>query len=145
MIALFLCVKFYTIYVLSCFSRVWLCDHLDYSPPGSSVHEVFQARRLEWVAISFSRGSSRPRDRTWGLSSPALAGRFFTTNAMNLALYAIYNIPYYIIFTIKNIKILWKQFFKEQMLYIQVFWPTYPWFSRNVHEYQVASVMSTSL
>ena len=33
----------------------------DHSLPGSSVHEIFQARMLEWVAISFSRGSSRPR------------------------------------------------------------------------------------
>ena len=35
-----------------------LCDPMDYSPPGSSVHGIFQARVLEWVAISFSRGSS---------------------------------------------------------------------------------------
>ena len=35
-----------------------LCDSLDYSWPGSSVHEILQARILEWVAISFSRGSS---------------------------------------------------------------------------------------
>ena len=35
-----------------------LCDHMDYSPPGSSVHGIFQARILEWVAISFSTGSS---------------------------------------------------------------------------------------
>ena len=41
-----------------------LCDPMDCSPPGSSVHEIFQARILEWVAISFSRGSSQPRDRT---------------------------------------------------------------------------------
>ena len=34
----------------------------DYSLPGSSVHGIFQARILEWVAISFSRGPSRPRD-----------------------------------------------------------------------------------
>ena len=34
------------------------------SPPGSSVHGIFQARILEWVAISFSRGSSRPKDHT---------------------------------------------------------------------------------
>ena len=40
-----------------------LCDPLDYSLPGSSVHGTFQARVLEWVAISFSRVSSRPRDR----------------------------------------------------------------------------------
>ena len=37
---------------------------MDCSLPGSSVHEIFQARVLEWVAISFSRESSRPRDRT---------------------------------------------------------------------------------
>ena len=38
---------------------------MDCSLPGSSVHGVFQARILEWVAIFFSRGSSQPRDRTW--------------------------------------------------------------------------------
>ena len=41
------------------------CNPMDYSPPGSSVHGISQARILEWVDISFSRGSSRPRDRTW--------------------------------------------------------------------------------
>ena len=41
-----------------------LCDPVDCSPPGSSVHGILQARILEWVAISFSRGSSHPRDRT---------------------------------------------------------------------------------
>ena len=42
-----------------------LCNPMDYSLPGFSVHGIFQARVLEWVAIAFSRGSSRPRDRTW--------------------------------------------------------------------------------
>ena len=43
----------------------WSRSVLSYcSPPGSSVHGIFQARVLEWVAISFSRGSSRPRDWT---------------------------------------------------------------------------------
>ena len=37
---------------------------MDCSPPGSSVHGILQARVLEWVAISFSRGSSQPRDQT---------------------------------------------------------------------------------
>ena len=47
------------------FSHVWFfCDHRDCSPPGSSVHGISQARILEWVVISFSRGSSLPRDRT---------------------------------------------------------------------------------
>ena len=41
-----------------------LCDPVDCSLPGSSVHGILQARMLEWVAISFSRASSRPRDRT---------------------------------------------------------------------------------
>ena len=53
-----------------------LCDIMDCSLPGSSVHGISQARILEQIAISFSRGSSRPRDWT---SAPALAGRLFTT------------------------------------------------------------------
>ena len=52
-----------------------LCDPMDCSPPGSSVHGIFQARILEWVAISFSRGSSQPRD---GTQVSCTAGRFFT-------------------------------------------------------------------
>ena len=39
-------------------------DPMDYSLPGSSIHGILQARVLEWVAIAFSKGSSRPRDRT---------------------------------------------------------------------------------
>ena len=39
-----------------------LCDPVDCSPPGSSVHGILQARRLEWVVTPSSRGSSRPRD-----------------------------------------------------------------------------------
>ena len=42
-----------------------LCYPMDCSLPGSTVHGIFQARILEWVAISFSRRSSWPRDRTW--------------------------------------------------------------------------------
>ena len=47
---------------------------MDYSPPNSSVHWIFQARILEWVSISYSRGSSRPRDWTW---VSCIADRFF--------------------------------------------------------------------
>ena len=50
--------------VLSHFCCVWLCAPMDCSPPGSSVQRVLQARILEWVAMSSSRGSSQPRDRT---------------------------------------------------------------------------------
>ena len=52
-----------------------LCDPIDYSLPGSSAHGIFQARILEWVAISFSRGSSPPGDRT---QVSSIAGRRFT-------------------------------------------------------------------
>ena len=41
------------------------CDPVDCSPPGSSVHGISQARILEWITTSFSRGSSQPRDWTW--------------------------------------------------------------------------------
>ena len=51
----------------------------------SSVHEIFQARILEWVAISFSRGSFRPRDRTW---VTCIAGRVFTIWATREALWS---------------------------------------------------------
>ena len=52
-----------------------LCDSVDCSPPGSSVHGILQARILEWVAISYSRGSSWPRNQTW---VSCISGRFFT-------------------------------------------------------------------
>ena len=48
-----------------------LCDPMDCSPPGSSVHGILQARILDWVAISLSRGSSQPRNHP---GSPALQG-----------------------------------------------------------------------
>ena len=51
-----------------------LCNPVDCSPPGSSVHRILQARILEWVAISFSRGSSQPRD---GTQVSRIAGRRF--------------------------------------------------------------------
>ena len=50
-------------------------DPTDCSPPGSSVHEIPQARILELVAIPFSKGSFQPRDWTW---IPCFAGKFFT-------------------------------------------------------------------
>ena len=55
-----------------------LCDPMDCSPPGSPVHGISQARILEWVAISSSRGSSRARDQT---CISCIAGGFFTTAA----------------------------------------------------------------
>ena len=51
-----------------------LCNLMDCSPPGSPIHGSLQARILQWVAIFFSRGSSRPRDRT---HVSCIAGRRF--------------------------------------------------------------------
>ena len=48
-------------------------------PPGSSVHGIPQTRIMEWVAISFSRGSSGPGTKPSSLAPPTLAGGFFTT------------------------------------------------------------------
>ena len=52
-----------------------LCDPLGCSPPGSSVHGILQAWILKWVAIYFSSGSSRPKDRAW---ISCIVDRFFT-------------------------------------------------------------------
>ena len=56
-------------------SFLTLCGSVDCSLPGSSIHGILQARILEWVAISFSRGSSQPRDQT---QVSLIAGRCFT-------------------------------------------------------------------
>ena len=60
---------------VSCSLMSKFCDPTDCSPPGSSVYGILQERILEWVAISFSRKSSRPRDWTW---ISCIAGRLFT-------------------------------------------------------------------
>jgi len=69
------------LYAKSLQSCPTLCNPVNCSPPGSSVHGIFQPRMLEWVAMPFSTGSSQPRDRTQVSMSVALASRFFTTSA----------------------------------------------------------------
>ena len=62
-------------------SCLTLCNPVDCIPSGCSVHGIFQARILGWVAVSFSRGSESPTQGSNPcLMSPALAGRFFTTS-----------------------------------------------------------------
>ena len=56
-------------------SCLTLCDPMDFSLPGSSAHGIFQARVLKWAAISFSRRSSQPRDRTQVSSTAGRHGR----------------------------------------------------------------------
>ena len=57
----------------------WMC-----SPPGSSAHGILQAKKLEWVAVPFSRGSSGPRDKTWVFCT---SRGFFTTGAPGKPMY----------------------------------------------------------
>ena len=83
-------------YIYCCYcvqSCLTLCHPMDCSLPGSSVHGIFQARILEWVAISFSRGSSRPRNLI-SISCISCIGRQILFPLCQLGIYA------YIYFTI---------------------------------------------
>ena len=60
-------------------SCLTLCDPMDCSPPGSSVHWISQARILEWVSIPSLGDLPNPKIK---LMSPALAGQFFTSRAI---------------------------------------------------------------
>ena len=59
-----------------------LCDPMDRSLPGTSIHGILQARMLEWVAISFSRGSSQPRDGIRVFCISCIGRWFFTPRAI---------------------------------------------------------------
>ena len=60
-----------------------LCDPMDCNPPGSSVHGIFQARVLKWVAMPSFRGSSGLSIKPTSLVSPAFASRFFPLSRIN--------------------------------------------------------------
>ena len=87
-----------------------LCDPMDCSPPGSSVHGILQVRILEWFAISYSRGSSQPKDGTlvsW------IAGEIFTVWATREALL--------------NTGLILSPFTNNTSIYISNIWWTYFW------------------
>ena len=65
-------ITYYAVLLLISKSRPTFCDPMDCSLPGSSVHGVSQTSILEWVAISFFRGTFRPKDQT---HVSCLAGR----------------------------------------------------------------------
>ena len=67
-----------------------LCDLMNCSPPGSSVHGILQARILEWVAIPFFKGSFQPRNQT---PVSCIAGRFFIIWAAKEAIGLVSGIP----------------------------------------------------
>ena len=91
-------------------SCLTLCDLMDCSLPGFSVHGIFQTRVPEWVAFSFSRGSSRPRDQT---QISCIVGRHFTLLSMLIItflprskclLISWLQSPYAVIFKPKKVK-----------------------------------------
>ena len=82
--------------------RPTLCDPMDCSQPGPSIHGIFQAGILEWVAISFLRGSSQPRDQT---QVSCIASRFFTDWARRETMvvgYRFYFLPGILWFQVLN-------------------------------------------
>ena len=90
-----------------------------YSPPGTSVHGIFQARILEWVAFLFSRGSSWPRGWTW---VSGIAGGFFTIWATRECIkYVFDNLGESDLSTLsmRNSKV---------VLFTSCWWPRYYWY-----------------
>ena len=89
--------SWFSIYKIKCGGEVaqlcpTLCDPVDCSLPGSSFQGILQARILEWVVISFSRGSSQPRNWTW---VSCIAGKHFNlwatlVNGNNSPFFLIY-------------------------------------------------------
>ena len=112
-----------------------LCNTMDCSPLGYSVHEIFQAKTLEWVVISYSRGSSQPRYRTC-VSCNSCIGRqilyhWATWEAHNL--HYIKFIDIYICDFMKLIilheVVLWRQ--KEKAL-VHIWSNFYNWFVLSI-------------
>ena len=64
-------------------SSLTLCNPVDYSPPGSSVHGILQARTLQWVAMPSSKGSSQSRDRSC-ISKVSCFGRWVLYHSHHL-------------------------------------------------------------
>ena len=95
----FLVVHLFSVYIPLhvCYVIAVVSDSLwpmDCGPPGPSVHGILQARILEWVAMSPSRGCSGARSEPVSLRSPALAGWFFTAIAAWEALLFLYSLAF---------------------------------------------------
>ena len=98
-----------------------LCDPKDYRLPGSSVHEILQARILEWVAIPLSRRSPQPRDRT---QVSHIAGRFFTVWATREApKAALLFLKYFYYFRVTILYHCIGLYSFELLSYTQIHWP----------------------
>ena len=97
-------------------SCLTLCEPMGCSLPGSSVHGIFQAIVLEWIAISFSRGSSQPRDQT---QVSCIVGGFFISWATRETITTLDHTP--IIILIFKLKFLFLWFSSSFLLLATVF------------------------
>ena len=97
-----------------------LCDPVDCSPPGFSVHGILQVRILEWLAIPFSRGSSWPRD--WSHIS-CISGRFFTVRPTKEVPYSIYSCKIFAVFSVLYHISVWLIYFIHSRLYLLILCP----------------------
>ena len=91
-----------------------LCEPMDCSLPGSSVRGFSQARILEWVAISFSRGSSWPRDRTHVSCDSCITGGFFIY--LRLFHYKL------VVYFIRKLLICYHDVLKFLLLIFELYW-----------------------
>ena len=82
-----------------------LCNPMDYSPPGSSVQGILQARILEWVATPFSKGSSQLKDQT---RVSCTSGRFFTVYQNHLGPSFIHIWASLVAQLVKNLPAMWE-------------------------------------
>ena len=98
------CQSFCTLISLACMLTT-LCDPMDFSPPVFSVHEIFQERRLEWVAISYSRGSSWPRDQAC-LSCVTYIGKWILTCSQFKLVFSFFSEYSYIGIGVWNYKLM---------------------------------------
>ena len=91
--------KYILVWLFMCVSALsrcpTLCNPLDFSPQGSSVHEIFQAKTVEWITISSPGDLPDPWIQPMCLSSPAFAGRFFTTVYMSSDIQDIIKKPFW--------------------------------------------------
>ena len=104
---------------IECVCAQWcpaVCDPMDCSLPGSSVHGIIPERILEWVAISSSRGSSWPRGQTHISCISCAVGRFFTTSDTWEALVILNTRTYFLIFFPRINSLILSKIFSECLL-----------------------------
>ena len=102
-----------------------LCNPMDCSLPGSSVPGILQAGILGWVAISFSRRSSQPRDRTW---VSCIAGRRFTIWATREVSTLHLRVGHYCKFCGLSCRVIWWSFYLLKGLISKVYSYTFQFF-----------------